>query len=472
MVDFAAFGLDPPPAWVEEQIPDFCDFEPHQEIATAPDELPEPQPAFDFPRVSVADIYDNPSPQPAFVWAGRIPRGHVTLLGAHGGAGKSMLALQLAVAICLGRDFLGDATERGRVVFFSGEDGAPVIRNRLASIAGAARVNPRQLADSLVILDASNEPALYREVSTFSIKTGEPTPGFHRLAEIVAELRPAIVIIDNASDTFEGSENDRAAVRGFMRQLRQLAAGDNPPAILLLAHIQKQAVGNRGAESYSGSTAWHNSARSRLALAPNKDDPARLILTHEKLNLGPRTAKELNLVRGIGGLLGLDQAVPGMVTPEGTPEPPEDALLGLLAEFNARGEHVSPETSARNNAWQKFRAEADFPKHIFRTGAPVFSALRQIERDGLIAKGDYTANRKTRAKWVLAAKGYHRIGQSAPTAPTAPTYGDGAPDAGPEGVAPTAPTSCAGGMGDSGAQDDGAELHSAPLAVAGPDEGD
>lgn len=472
MVDFAGVDLDPPPAWVEEQIPDFGDFEPHQEIPAAPDELPEPQPAFDFPRVSVADIYDNPSPQPAFVWAGRIPRGHVTLLGAHGGAGKSMLALQLAVAICLGRDFLGDATERGRVVFFSGEDGAPVIRNRLASIAGAARANPRHLDENLIILDATNEPALYREISTFSIKTGEPTSGFNRLAEIVAEFRPAIVIIDNASDTFEGSENDRASVRGFMRQLRQLATGDDAPAILLLAHIQKQAVGNRGAESYSGSTAWHNSARSRLALAPNKDDPTRLSLTHEKLNLGARTAKELNLVRGIGGLLGLDQAVPGMVTPEGTPEPPEDALLRLLAEFNARGERVSSETSARTNAWQKFRSEARFPKHAFRTGTPLFSALRQMERDGLIAKGDYTADRKTRLIWILTAKGYDRIGQSAPTAPTAPTYEDGAPDAEPKGVAPTAPTSCAGGMGESGAQDDGAELRPAPLAVADPDECD
>ncbi|MBU2721364.1 AAA family ATPase, partial [Acidithiobacillus ferridurans] len=83
--------------------------------------MPEPQPTLDFPRVSIDDIYSAPSPEPDFIWAGRVPRGHVTLLGAHGGVGKSMLALQLAVAVCLGADFLGASTEPGRVLFFSGE---------------------------------------------------------------------------------------------------------------------------------------------------------------------------------------------------------------------------------------------------------------------------------------------------------------------------------------------------------------
>jgi hypothetical protein len=139
----------------------------------------------------------------------------------------------------------------------------------------------------------------------------------------------------------------------------------------------------------------------------------------------------------------------------------------------SRGEHVSSEISAHTNAWRVLRAEAKFPKHAFRTGADLFSTLRQMERDGLTAKSSYfTANRKSRSEWIMTAKGYDQIGQSAPTAPTAPTYGDGAPDAGPEGVAPTAPTSCAGGVGDSGAKDDGAELHPASLAVTGLDEGD
>jgi len=415
------------------------------EFAEDDEPKPQPQAAVDFPRVSIADIYTAPSPEPRFVWAGRIPRGHVTLLGAHGGTGKSMLALQLSVAVCLGSDFLGASTEQGRVLFFSGEDGGPVLRHRLGFIADHFNVQPDTLASRLTILDATDEPALYREISQFGIKTGKPTPGFFRLSEIVREVQPGLIVVDNASDVFEASENDRASVRGFMRQLRQLFPdGSEPPAMLLLAHIQKAAVGARGGESYSGSTAWHNSARSRLALATSdKNDPTRLLLTHDKNNLGPRTAEPLRMVRSMTGLLMLDEA-----TQAGAwelIEPPEDALLKVLADFIERGEHVSAEQSAHTNAWKLCRTEPGFPKRAFPVAGELFAAIRQMERDGLIQRGTYTnAYRKERQEWLLTANGYERIGQSAPTAPTAPTYGDGAPGTDgalvPVALAPTAPT--------------------------------
>src|SRR5690606_27637354 len=61
-------------------------------------------------------------------------------------------------------------------------------------------------------------------------------------------------------------------------------ARENDAALLLLAHIDKTAAryGSNG-ESYSGSTAWHNSVRSRLALLPNKAGAVELL--HEKANL-------------------------------------------------------------------------------------------------------------------------------------------------------------------------------------------
>jgi len=397
----------------------------------AEDDEPKPQPTIDFPRVSISDIYENPSPEPRFVWAGRIPRGHVTLLGAHGGTGKSMLALQLSVAVACGADFLGASTEQGRVLFFSGEDGGPVLRQRLGFIAHHFDAQPDDLAKSLTILDATDEPALYREVSQFGIKTGKPTPGFNRLAEIIREVQPDLVIVDNASDVFEASENDRAAVRGFMRQLRQLFPdGSEPPAVLLLAHIQKQAVGSRAAESYSGSTAWHNSARSRLALAaPDKNDPTRLLLTHDKNNLGPRTAEPLHLARTTTGLLVADETTHS--TAWELVEPPENALLKLLADFVERGERVSAEpNSPRTNAWAMLRAEMGFPRHAYKASGPLFGAMRELERGGLIEREQYrTQSRKDRTAWTLTAEGWERIGKSAPSAPSAPTSGVDALDA-------------------------------------------
>ena len=65
------------------------------------------------------------------MWEGYCPRGEVTLLGAHGGTGKSTIGEMLAVAVVTGRPLFGVPTERAAVVFASLEDGAHVVRHRL-----------------------------------------------------------------------------------------------------------------------------------------------------------------------------------------------------------------------------------------------------------------------------------------------------------------------------------------------------
>ncbi|MBU2799683.1 AAA family ATPase, partial [Acidithiobacillus sp. VAN18-4] len=401
--------------------------------------LTEPAPIATIPTVDVAGVFDNPSPPPAFVWSDRVPLGHVCLLSGHGGSGKSTLALQLAVAVAMGLPLMGIPTAKGRVLFFSGEDAGPLLRHRLAAVCQSLDVNPHKLAEQMRVLDGTEDPALYQEISEFGTRRLVPTPIFDRLAELVNEWQPALVVIDNASDTFEGSENDRAQVRAFVRGLARLARETaTSPAILLLTHTPKASVGGRG-ESYSGSTAWHNSARARLSLTPDKNDTARLVLTVDKLNLAPLQSQPLRLARAAGGVLVLDYE--GAHGAEGAQEPPEDALLKILADFVERGERVSCEQTAHTNAWKLFRPEAIFPKRAYPSAGVLFAALRQMERDGLIEQGTYVnAYRKDRSEWLLTTKGWERIGKPAPTAPTAPTYNDGAPDAVPPEGAPTAPT--------------------------------
>jgi hypothetical protein len=63
-------------------------------------------------------------------------------------------------------------------------------------------------------------------------------------------------------------------------------ARTNDAAVVLLAHIDKASAKN-GAQgnSYSGSTAWHNSARSRLSLL---EVDGRIQLAHEKANMSKK----------------------------------------------------------------------------------------------------------------------------------------------------------------------------------------
>lgn len=457
-----------PPYGDEQPAPRLSVVSRTDEQAAAADELPEPTPAVDIPTVDVAGVLSNPSPPPDFVWAGRVPAGHVCLLSGHGGSGKSTLALQLAAAVATGRPLLGCDTTKGRALVFSGEDAAPLLRHRLADICRAMDISPPVLAENLTVLDASAEPVLHQELAEFGRHTVEPTPIFHRLAEIVDEQQPTLLIIDNASDTFAGSENDRAQVRSFVRSLAKLARETaSHPAIVLLTHTPKASVGGRG-ESYSGSTAWHNSARARLSMTPDKDDAAAVVLTLDKLNLAPTTAPALRLTRSHGGVLVLDESTRDAA---GEPtEPPQTAVLRVLADFVRRGERVSAEpNSPRTNAWALLRQEPNFPRRMYTVAGTLFAAFRQMERDGLVEREQYrNQSRKDRTSWILSAKGWGAIGEVAPSAPSAPT-----PEVGTLGTldasrsAPSAPTPCARGVGVESAHTLGASSDNPTLAETG-----
>lgn len=439
--------------WTQNVPPYGDEYEPGGDSEPVPtgadDILPEPKPLVDLPRVDVAGVIDNPSPPPEFVWEGLVPCGHVCLLSGHGGSGKSTLALQLAVATTMGFPLLGIPTTLSRVVFYSGEDAGPLLRHRLAAVCRAIDVNPHALAERLMVLDATECPALGEE--TLDRETGRryiaPTGRYERLREIVMDWLPTLVIVDNASDVYEANENDRAQVRGFVRSLAALSRqSESHPAILLLTHTPKHALGGR-AESYSGSTAWHNSARARLSLTPDKDDESRLILSLDKLNLAPLRRDPLRLSRSDGGVLVLDEGLHDAEESHG--EPPTTILLRLLADFVRRGERVSPEPKAHTNAWALLREETEFPRKRYRNASALQAAMRQLERDGLISREDYRdAYRKTRAAWVLTAKGWEAIEGSALSASSAPSSDESAPDATPYESAPSAPSHGAGGMGD------------------------
>ena len=84
--------------------------------------------------VSIGDIRENPEPEQEWVIDGLVPSGTVTNLAGHGGTGKSLLLLEAAAHVVVGMPFLGRNVARGAVVYFSGEDGSPMIRRRMGPI--------------------------------------------------------------------------------------------------------------------------------------------------------------------------------------------------------------------------------------------------------------------------------------------------------------------------------------------------
>ena len=372
------------------------------------------------------------------------------MLSAHGGVGKSFIGAELAVCLAAGIPWFGAGIKRSRVVLFSAEDDERVLHERLRKICHKHRIDLGSLAGWLFTYDMTSvDPELFgqagqgREVGVL--------PRYNWLKSSIGGFEADVVIIDNASDTFAGKEIARSEVRAFIRSLRGLM-GDTG-SVLLLTHTSKEATKSRykpesadSDESYSGSTAWHNSARCRWSLRPTGKDGG-VELSCPKSNWGPKPASimltfdamtKTFIPLGSSELGDLDLIDQFAETSE------SKAILRLMVDFNDRGEAISPSTSSRSNAHKMLSTDKAYPASLSRDR--LTELVRELERRKYIARTEVkTPDRKMKAIWLVTDAGREHCG--APTALTAQSSEDGADRAaGREMAAPSAPTG-AGGVG-------------------------
>lgn len=379
-----------------------------------------------FKDVDLSQLMTSDRPPQAWWWDGYLPAGQVTLLGGHGGTGKSTLALMLAASLASTDEFLGKKTRLGRVLFFSGEDPEPLVLQRLAKICKAMSLDVDSVRRNLRIVDATDsDPVLFSERRVAGVRSGTPTMVYKALEAYLEEHQIDVLIVDNASDVFDGEEINRAMVSSFIRSLARLVRKRNGAA-LLLSHVDKltSRAGRTpiNAESYSGSTAWHNSVRSRLFLFER--EPGTLELQHQKSNLGLKQ-EPLVLNWPAGDLPRLDAAEAiDLHSVRQVDAKDTLALLKLVHEYTARGEFVGTARSSPASPARLFVYEPTYPRK--RKPTEVLQLLREAERFGLVDRENYkTADRKSRERWSLTAEGCQAIGvaPAAPTAPTAPRSG-------------------------------------------------
>lgn len=308
-----------------------------------------------------------------------LPCEEVTLLAAHGGSGKSYVALSIAVHVVMGIPFAGLSTTAVPVLFFSAEDGPRVLRLRLRRICRALKIDPANLKGKLHLLDASDMDAALHRAPAFGGGRAE-TALVGELERFVRELGVGLVVVDNASDAYDDDEIKRARVRAFMRSLRTRIARPGR-AVLLLAHVNKDAAKSRGgksSEDYSGSTAWHNSARSRLSM----DSTANSItISHMKANLGP-TAPPVRLEWRDGAPLpvGIVDGPNADTADRGAED--KAAIAALIDDFDRRNERVPTTTHGPSSLYRRLRSHTDYPAHV--DGERLVRLVREMESEGRV----------------------------------------------------------------------------------------
>ncbi|MBK8438306.1 MAG: AAA family ATPase [Rhodobacter sp.] len=342
----------------------------------------------------------------------------VTLLGGHGGVGKSFLAMQMACAVALGETIIGCNTRQSRVLYYSAEDGRKRLKRRLRRVTDTFDYDPEGLRGNLLVLDASEVEPLYGEGLRDVGASGKPhmmkhlgdTATFRNLQAMVETFDPQLVIIDGASDTFDGNEIARREVRAFIKLLRQVHPA-RKIGVMLLVHIDRASA--RGYSSnddgYAGSAQWHNSCRRRMFLQQKveKDDDDGSVISETFLlrvmkNQDGTPIPDMELARGEFGLWQQDVHIGGNLT--GTPEPdPRQVIAELIGEYYDRGQFVSASLAANAPTGTHATLSGDprWPRRL-RKAKQTNEVVRDMERDGILAKEPYQRpNRSWAERWTV-----------------------------------------------------------------------
>lgn len=217
--------------------------------------------------IDPADWEGLPVPVRRWIIENWIPLLKVTLLYGDGGTGKTLLALMLAVAVALGHDFLGMEVTQGRVYALLGENDETDTHIALADICGHYGVGLGDLRGNVRIASRSS---LDNILMQFEKNTGKHTELFNQLLAEVTDFDADLIILETAADLFGGNENIRGEVRQFVAGCCEALAKGANAAVVLCAHPSM--TGLRSGDGTAGSTAWNNSARSRLYLHRDIDE--------------------------------------------------------------------------------------------------------------------------------------------------------------------------------------------------------
>lgn len=221
-------------------------------------------------RIEIADVANAPEPEPGLYGCG-IYRGKLNLALGESNSGKSFLLLHAAVGLAAGHGLLHPFTPRtpGTCLFLSGEDDAPIIRERLESIAERYGVDWRRLLrDGTLRFICKPTPFL-----EFDRDKATRTRAYGDLLREAEKNKPDFVVVDPAS-AWSGiqSYNENSHMIALATALIELAQIGNS-AVLLSHHTSKQGSREMHQAAGTGSMSLQNAARWILNLRclPNED---------------------------------------------------------------------------------------------------------------------------------------------------------------------------------------------------------
>lgn len=176
--------------------------------------------------------------------------GSVGSIVSPGGAGKSMLALQLSIQIAGGPNFLNiSPLKRGRVVYFAAEDPKQILEHRLYHIGSYSSPEEREnIISNLVVRSIlGKQPNLLEEKWLKHIKS------------LACESR--LIILDTLRRFHLGDENSSSDMNTVLNSLDEVSA-ETGCAIVFIHHANK-------GSAYQGTGDMQQASRGSSVLVDN-----------------------------------------------------------------------------------------------------------------------------------------------------------------------------------------------------------
>lgn len=166
-------------------------------------------------------------PNIQFIVDGLIPRPGLVLLLGKPGAGKSFLALQIALAVAQGKSVMGKATKQGKVLFFQFDMGEAAGKKRLQDLKN-------------LDIDISGPVyTLHPDMLPTGVNIRDPK-SYAVLANAIAEADPDLVIFDVLREMHNADEDSSSEMKIVGDLLMALVVNR---AALILHHVRKIADG-------------------------------------------------------------------------------------------------------------------------------------------------------------------------------------------------------------------------------------
>ena len=215
--------------------------------------------------IDILDAFANEPPPLDYVLPNMLA-GTVGALVSPGGAGKSMLALQITATLAGGSDLLGlGDLDTGPVAYLPAEDPPISVRHRLHALGQHLDLDSRETIDERLLI----EPLIAHTPDLLDARW------LDAITRIAADRR--LLVLDTLRRFHTADENDSGAMARLISQLEAVAA-QTGCAIVFLHHASKSAaLGGQGDQQQAsrGSSVLVDNVRWQAFLAGMSAEDAR-----------------------------------------------------------------------------------------------------------------------------------------------------------------------------------------------------